>query len=57
MFRARGRSVLPTGPLSSDDRRWISAGLVTIRRAARSVMLDWEWLIGDAVIGALLPEA
>ena len=20
-------------------------------------MLDWEWLIGDAVIGALLPEA
>ena len=37
----------------------VSAGAIATpgRRAVRPAMVDWEWLIGDSVIGALLPQA
>src|SRR3954467_9844799 len=32
-------------------------GGILVTKVKRPIMLDWDWLIGDAVIGALLPAA
>ena len=61
---AASSTTLPWSLLDENERRVIAlarelkpGGQHLIRTAARRIMLDWEWLIGDAVIGTILPTA